>query len=79
MIEPLRQQITRATTSSAFFMNQLGGATAEPNRFSAVRSLMSDYTQTTPEAMQALAKKYLAPQKSWRLAVVPEAMGVATK
>ena len=79
VIEPLRQQITRATTSSAFFMNQLGGATAEPNRFSAVRSLMSDYTQTTPEAMQALAKKYLAPQKSWRLAVVPEAMGVATK
>ena len=35
--------------------------------------------QTTPEAMQALARKYLDPQKSWRLAVVPEAKGVAAK
>jgi zinc protease len=77
--EPLRQQITRATTSSAFFMNQLEGATSDPARFAAVRSILTDYTQTTPQAMQALARKYLDPQKSWRLAVVPEAKGVAAK
>ena len=77
--EPLRQQITRATTSSAFFMNQLEGATSDPSRFGAVRTILTDYTQTTPEAMQALARKYLDPQKSWRLAVVPEAKGVAAK
>ncbi len=77
--EPLRQQITRATTSSAFFMNQLEGATSDPSRFAAVRSILTDYTQTTPQAMQALAAKYLDPQKSWRLAVVPEAKGVAAK
>ncbi len=79
VIEPLRQQITRATTSSAFFMNQLDGATSEPARFDAVRTILTDFTQTTPEAMQALARKYLDPQKSWRLAVVPESKGVATK
>ena len=77
--EPLRQQITRATTSSAFFMNLLEGATIDPSRFAAVRSILTDYTQTTPEAMQALARKYLDPQKSWRLAVVPEPKGVAAK
>ena len=79
VIEPLRQQITRATTGSSFFMSQLEGATLEPRRFAAVRSLLTDYTQTTPEAMQALARKYLEPQKSWRLAVVPELRGVAAK
>jgi zinc protease len=79
VLEPLRQQITRATTSSAFFMNQLEGATTDPSRFAAVRTILIDYTQTTPEAMQALARKYLDPQKSWRLAVVPEGKGVAAK
>jgi zinc protease len=77
--EPLRQQITRATTSSAFFMNQLQGATSDPSRFAAVRTILTDYTQTTPQAMQALARKYLDPQRSWHLAVVPEARGVAAK
>ncbi len=72
VIEPLRQQLTRATTSSAFFMGQLEGATQDPSRFAAVRSLLTDFTQTTPEKMQALARKYLDPQKGWRLAVVPQ-------
>ena len=73
VLEPLRQQITRATTSSAFFMGQLEGATQDPSRFAALRSLLVDYTRTTPEKMQALAQKYLDPQKGWRLAVVPQA------
>ena len=72
VIEPLRQQLNRATTSSAFFMNQIEGATIEPARIAAVRTLLTDYTQTTPEKMQELARKYLDPSKSWRLAVVPE-------
>jgi zinc protease len=73
VIEPLRQQLTRATTSSAFFMGQLEGATQDPSRFAAVRSLLTDFTQTTPAKMQALAAKYLDPAKGWRLAVVPQA------
>ena len=71
--EPLRQQFTRASSSSAFFMYQLEGATAEPARFAALRSLLSDFTVTTPERMQALAAKYLRQSKSWRLEVVPQA------
>lgn len=76
--EPLRQQLTRASTSSAFFMFQLEGASSDPRRFSAVRSLMVDYTQTTPAAMQALAAKYLKPGGSWRLAVIPQGQVLAT-
>jgi len=70
--EPLRQQVTRAATSSAFFMNQLEGATNDPKRFSSIRTLLTDYTQTTPQRMQELAARYLQPGKSWRLAVLPQ-------
>ncbi len=73
VIEPMRQQVTRAATSSAYFMNQLEGATADPRRFAGVRTLMVDYTLTSAEAMQALAAQYLRADKAWKLAVLPEA------
>ena len=75
--EPLKQQITRAATSSAFFMYQLEGATADPSRFGAIRTILSDYTVTTPAAMQALAAEYLRKDHSWRVAIVPAGQGVA--
>ncbi len=75
--EPLRQQITRAATGTAFFMYQLEGATADPSRFGAVRSILSDYTVTSPARMQELARRYLIPAASWRLAVVPPGVAVA--
>ncbi len=71
--EPLRQQVTRASSSSAFFMYQIEGATRDPTRIAALHTLLSDYTETTPERMQALAKQFLQPTKSWKLAVLPQA------
>ena len=73
VIEPLRQQVTRAASSSAFFMNELEGATSDPTRIASIRSILRDYTQTSPVMMQVLAARYLAPANSWRLAVVPQA------
>ena len=75
--EPLRQQITRAATGTAFFMYQLEGATADPSRFVAIRTLLQDYTVTTPEAMQTLAQRYLTRDKAWRVAIVPQGQSVA--
>lgn len=71
VIEPLRQQITRAATGSAFFMHHLEGATRDPARIASVRTLLGDFTQTTPEKMQQLAARYLSPDKGWRLAILP--------
>lgn len=79
VIEPLRQQLTRASTSSAFFMYQLEGATQDPRKFAALRTLMADFTRTTPAEMQALAAKYLQKGRSWRLAVIPEGTKLATE
>jgi zinc protease len=72
VVEPMRQQINRAATSSAFFMYQLEGATNDPRRIAAVRTILSDYTQITPQQIQALAAKYLVADKAWKLAVMPE-------
>jgi zinc protease len=76
--EPLRQQLNRATTSSAFFMYQLEGASIDPRRTEAVRTLLTDYTVTTPAAMQELARKYLQRSASWRLAVIPQGQKLVT-
>lgn len=78
-LEPLRQQLTRSSTSSAFFMYHLEGATSDPRRFTAMRTLLNDYTQTTPEAMQALARKYLQSGMSWRLAIIPQGQELVTR
>ena len=67
--EPLRQLVQRAATGNQFWMYQLAGATQDPQRVALLRSLLVDYTQTTPEAMQALAGKYFRNQPGWRLAV----------
>jgi zinc protease len=72
VVEPMRQRVTRASTSAAFFMYQLEGATADPSRVAGIRSILQDYTVTTPAEMQALASRYLEPGKSWRLAVLPQ-------
>lgn len=70
--EPLRQQVTRAASSTAFFMSQLEGATNDPSRIGTVRTVLTDYTDTTPQKMQILAARYLGKDRSWRLEVVPD-------
>lgn len=75
--EPLKQALNRASSSSAFFMYLIEGGTTDPARYRSVRSLLGDYTETTPEAMQALAAKYFGPGRSWRLAVIPQGQTLA--
>ena len=70
--EPLRQLVSRASTGNNFWLNQLQGATRDPRRISALRSILADYTVTTPEKMQALATKYLLNDKAWSFVVLPE-------
>lgn len=77
-IEPMRQQLNRASSSSAFFMYMLEGSTDDPSRIGTIRSLLRDYTAVTPQDLQALARKYLARDHSWRLAVIPQGQALAT-
>ncbi|MCW1987420.1 UNVERIFIED_ORG: zinc protease [Sphingomonas sp. R1F5B] len=71
--EPLKQLITRASTGNSFYMSLLEGGAQEPGKFDDIRSILVDYSKTTPQAMQALAARYLQHDRSWRVEVVPEA------
>jgi zinc protease len=62
----------RLETGHTFWLDQLEGATTDPNRVAMLPSLMRDYTQATPEEMRALAAKYLQPAKAFRIKVLPE-------
>lgn len=76
--EPLRQQVTRAASSTSFFMSQLEGATYDPSRIGTIRTILNDYTLVTPQQMQQLAARYLGKDKSWRLEVMPEGKSSGT-
>jgi zinc protease len=72
VVEPVRQQIARAGSSTAFFMQQIEGGTQDPARYQAIRSLLVDYTGVSPQALQALAQRYLLPDGALRVAVIAD-------
>ncbi|OBX20895.1 peptidase M16 [Erythrobacter sp. QSSC1-22B] len=75
--EPLRQSISRASSGNLFWLYQLEGSTVDPRRIALLRSLLTDYSRTTPEAMMQLAQKYFGGREGWRLAVIPEGAELA--
>ncbi len=75
--EPLGQLIRRASTGNQFWLYNLEGATQDPQRVAMLRTLLQDYSQTTPQAMQALAERYLAKASPFRLAIIPEGQTLA--
>ena len=77
VVEPLRQLISRASSGNSFWMSQLEGASFNPEKFTALGSLLSDYTVISPEEVQQLAQKYLVNAKEWKLVVLPESNKIA--
>ncbi len=77
--EPLRQLVRRAMTGNTFWLFQMEGSSRDPRRLLALRTLLTDYSVTTPERMQALAQKYLASREGWKLAVIPEGQELAAE
>jgi zinc protease len=76
--EPLAQLIRRASTGNQFWLYNLEGATQDPQRIALLRTLLADYSQTSPQVMQFLADRYLAKGSPFRLAVIPEGQTLAT-
>lgn len=75
--EPLKQLVSRASTGNGFWMVNLEGSTYDPRRVTAMRTLMSDFTQTTPAAMQDLARRYLTARPGWKLSILPQQSDLA--
>jgi zinc protease len=71
-VEPTKQAIERAASGNTFWLNQLKGATYDPERFVALGKLYSDYNNVTPAILQSLAKRYFVKDKAWKLIVAPQ-------
>jgi zinc protease len=76
--EPLSQLIRRASTGNQFWLYNLEGVTQDPRRAALLRTILTDYSQTSPRAMQLLADRYLANTAPFRLAVIPEGQTLAS-
>ncbi|MGB3469751.1 MAG: insulinase family protein [Erythrobacter sp.] len=74
---PLGQVIRRASTGNQFWLYNLEGATYDPQRIVLLRSLLRDFSQTSPQLMQFLADRYFAQGAPLRLAVIPEGQELA--
>lgn len=74
-VEPTKQAIERAASGNTFWLNQLKGATYEPERFAVLGRLYGDYNNVTPELLQTLAKRYFVRDKAWKLVVGPQSGG----
>jgi zinc protease len=71
-IEPIKQSIERAASGNSFWLSQLKGASYDPERITALSHLYSDFTEVTPQRLQALAKQYFVTAKAWKLVAQPE-------
>ena len=68
----MKQWITRLSTGNGFYLDHLQGGAAEPRKLADLRTILVDSASTTPEAMQDLARRFLKPDATWKLEVVPE-------
>jgi len=76
---PLRQLISRASSGNGFWMRELAGSAMDPTRLGAVRTILNDYSQTTPEAMLLLAQRFLVNDKAFEVQILPEEVRSASK
>jgi zinc protease len=70
-LTPLKQQIIRASTGNPFWMKLVEGGSYDAARIASVDTLAPDIVLTTPAEIQALAVKYLRPEKDWTMVVLP--------
>lgn len=75
--EPLSQRVRRASTGNQFWLFNLEGASFHPQRVALLRTLLSDYSQTTPDVMQFLATRYFVGTQPLKLAVIPAGQELA--
>ncbi|GAA4643382.1 insulinase family protein [Pontixanthobacter gangjinensis] len=76
--EPLKQLVSRSMTGNLFWLYQIEGSSRDPRRLYHLQTILTDYSVTTPERMQALAQKYLNARPGWRMAIIPEGQTLAT-
>ena len=70
-IAPMAQYVLRVATGNQYWLIQTGGGAYDQRRLDSARNVLSDFARMTPADLQALAAKYLKPEKDWTMAVLP--------
>jgi zinc protease len=70
-LAPIKQQLIRQSSGNMFWMRLVEGGAFDPARVAAVETLARDIALTSPAELQALAQKYLRPDRDWTMVVVP--------
>lgn len=68
-LKPRLERLTKARETNEYWLEELGGAQADPRRLAATRSLMAGYERVTAADVQAAARTYLGADRAWRLVV----------
>ena len=68
---PLVETLQRSRAGNEYWLGNLEGLQTEPTRLDAIRTVIADLERVTPEDLQAVARTYLVPDRSWRVRVVP--------
>jgi zinc protease len=71
---PTAQLVVRLSTGNMFWLEQTEGGSLDPRRMAAVERIADDLTRIGPADVQALAVKYLQPDRDWTMVVLPEKM-----
>ena len=71
-VTPMRQLIARASSGNSFWLTQLSGSSIDPRKLLVVQTLPGDFARITPADLQATAKRWLVPAKSFAMVVLPE-------
>ncbi|THD37821.1 MAG: insulinase family protein [Sphingomonas sp.] len=71
---PMIQYVLRSSTGNGFWLNLLAGATYDPRRIDAAKSIVVDYNSITAADLQTMAAKYLRPDRDWTMEVVPKSV-----
>ena len=71
-VGPMIEMLNRASSGNTFWMMQMAGATRDPRRQSALKSLMSDFRRITPAELQGAAQRWLVPGKAMRASALPK-------
>ncbi|ATY33592.1 M16 family metallopeptidase [Sphingomonas psychrotolerans] len=70
-LTPIKQMLIRQSSGNMFWMRLVEGGAFDPARVAAVETLARDVATTSPAEVQALAQKYLRPDRDWTMVVVP--------
>lgn len=69
---PRLERIAKAQVTNEYWLSELSGAQADPRRVAAIRSLVAGLERVTAADIQAAARRYLDPDKAWKLMVRPD-------